>query len=294
MAESRRYRDIRGDAPQAPPPPVPSESDDPRVQAVIAALRDLSKSLGRTVSVADYIQHRQDNAPELPSVTTVYRLCRSWGELMAMAGLDVEEEPVKRTSQDDLVAALKKAAEDLKVDVLSSRTYDDYRLRSGEQLPSSSVIRKWLGSWEQAVIKAGLSAPQRAQVVRLQPAEAITAVQRACRLLGTREPEISDYDRAVREFPDEDLPSVQQILAVFPSWEAVVGAAEIDTSDEIHPQELWTVEEARRIVRRVERIVRKPLTEETYEAVRARAAQPMPSWKAAQELLSLDGPRRFS
>ena len=66
-----------------------------------------------------------------------------------------------RVSDDVLIEALQTAARDLGTKKLSSDTYDLWRKNNSPQSPSSSVIRKWLGPWAQAVARAGLTTTRR-------------------------------------------------------------------------------------------------------------------------------------
>jgi IS30 family transposase len=62
-----------------------------------------------------------------------------------------------RVSPEQMIASLKYAALQLETDILSSYMYDNYRNSHPELcLPSASVIRKWLLTWNNALESAGL------------------------------------------------------------------------------------------------------------------------------------------
>lgn len=263
---------------------------DPKVISVIAAVRIMASELDRPVSVHDYIHFRKtrpDAVGGLPAMTTVYRIFKAWPNVMAEAGVARDDETPKRISEESMIAAMQAAARALQVTVLSSHAYDDHRERCGEKIPSSSVIRKRLGPWEQAVRQAGLEAPQRATQRRLSPAQCLAALQRASRST-SGELSIESYERFVLEADDEELPDVTQILGIFPSWEVALSAADIDRSDDLHPETLWTVEEARRMVGLVRQMVGEEFSPERYEQIRRQATRPMPSWTTVSQLLDSD------
>lgn len=268
------------------------DHDDPKVASVIAAVRIMANELDRPVSVHDYIHFRKTR-PEavggLPAMTTVYRIFKAWPNVMSEAGIEREDDSPKRIPEEAMIAAMQAAARALQVTVLSSHVYDDYREQCGEKIPSSSVIRKRLGPWEQAVRRAGLEAPQRAIQRRISPAQCLSALQRASRST-SGELSVEFYERFLGEAADEELPEVSQILGIFPSWEAALSAADIDRSDDLHPETLWTVEEARRMVSLVRQMVGEEFSPERYEQIRRQATRPMPSWTTVSQLLDSDFP----
>ena len=141
--------------------------NDPRISETLKHIRLLARRHSRRPTVQDYLTYRAKHAPQLPSTSTLYRLFGGWPEALAEAGISKSgPQELSRTPDDALIAALKEAAEALGVTELSSHAYDDYRRRvlkkEKRKLPSSSVIRKWLGHWASAVKKAGLESPERA------------------------------------------------------------------------------------------------------------------------------------
>ncbi|WP_217924735.1 hypothetical protein [Miltoncostaea oceani] len=207
--------------------------------------------------------------------------------MLERAGLGAEsDEGSRRTSEASLLEALRTVASALSTEVLSSHAYDEYRARCGLSLPSSSVIRKWLDSWEQAVIKAGLQAPRRSGVRRPSAALVIESVRAAIRAHGSAITPAQYEDWCLECTANgEDPPRLSSVLQVFPSFEIAVRSADIERSDDLHPHSLWTADEARRISRLSEMIVGAPLTEESYELLRARATRPMPTWRTMRQLL---------
>lgn len=261
--------------------------DDPRYELIRHHLSRLSTRYeGRRLVVNDYLDYRRDEAPELPALTTVYRLFGSWPDALSAAGVEQETAAeVFRTPDDKLIAALNQAARELGVDVLSTHAYDAYRISRARHLPSSSVIRKWLGRWEQAVVKAGLTPPARSGPRKPTFSEITDALRRA----KERTPGVlsaARYAEVMQAYPMEAWPEVEQILAAFPTWETALRAADVEQADVLHPDSIWTTEEARRIMTLVERVLRTDtVTCEQYEEVRAQSQRPMPSWEVIVDLL---------
>lgn len=262
--------------------------DDPRTKALLACVKELCDTAGRPVSVQEYSKHRKASDPNLAAVTTVYRLFPGgWSEVLDHAGVcENDAEKRKRTSTTDMVAALVYVAQTLSVDVLSSHAYDEFRARSQKKLPSSSVIRKWLHSWEEAVQAAGLEAPRRSGTRRVSPTAVIETLRLAVRDLGEAMTPV-DYEEwcLERSADGEDPPRLAQVLQAFPSFELAVRSADVERSDDLHPHALWTSDEARRIARNCVAFLRRPLDEAGYEEIRSKASKPMPSWKTLSQLL---------
>jgi hypothetical protein len=262
---------------------------DPRVAETIKHLKIIARRHNRRLVVQDYLEYRARHAPELPALTTVYRLFSSWPEALAAAGVDRERQTeLSRTSDEALIAALKKAAEGLGVTVLSSHAYDDYRRSNDPELPSSSVIRKWLGRWAQAVKQAGLETTERQAPHRPTMAEVIEAIRKAKDEVGGRltPRAYSEYHAALPAAERDTFPDISQILHQFPNWEAALRAADVEQSDTLHAHGLWSADEARRISQQVERVLGRPLDEAGYSEIRRRSRRPMPSWQVLNDLLS--------
>lgn len=254
--------------------------------AVIGAVRTLRGPDGRRVSVADYRRHREHHRA-LPAITTVYRIFGSWDEVIAAAAKPVGGLTRRRSSEPELVGALGLVAKALGVQVLSSHAYDGYRACHPElDLPSSSVIRKWMHSWEEAVERAGLQSPRRSGVRRVPMPEIIEAIRAAIEDVGPTLDTQSYEDWCLERVADgDDPPRLVHILQSYPSFEVAVRAADVERSDDLHPHALWTADEARRIRTNVETITGRRLAREDYEALRARARRPMPTWDTLQRLL---------
>lgn len=135
--------------------------DDEKAQAAIAAARHLASARGRLPGVADYLTYRTGREDALPSVTVIYRVFHSWDMFLAAAGVAPADPPPP--SLHALTTAMTVVAHALGTTVLSARAYDTQRHIMERPLPSSSVIRRWFGSWEVATQHAGLSTPNRPQ-----------------------------------------------------------------------------------------------------------------------------------
>lgn len=268
-----------------PKPPA----NDPRVAEIEKHLKILARRHNRRIRVQDYLEYRAKHAPHLPALTTVYRLFHSWPEALAAVGVDQgEERELSRTSDEALIAALKKAADGLGVKVLSSHAYDEYRRTQDPDLPSSSVIRKWLGYWAEAVKQAGLETTERAAPRRPTMVEVIEALRTAkANTQGMLTPRAySDYHASLPEEERDKFPDLVHVLSQFPNWEAALRAADVEQADTLHPTGLWTAEEARRIYHQVERVLGREPDETSYNGLRSKTRKPMPSWEVLQDLLA--------
>lgn len=261
---------------------------DPRVPVIITAVKKLAGRNKRHVSVQDYNNHARQH-PELPAMNTVYRIFGKWGHVLEAAGIE-ETESRSRAPREALIADLRFAAGELGVEVLSTHAYDEFRRHTRRKLYSSSVIRKWFTTWELAVQAAGLGAPKRSMVRRVPPALVLAALQQAVRDLGD-DLTPQGYDAWAQSqiqsaAPGErEIPRLAQVMMTFPTWEQALRSAEVERSDDVHPQALWTAEEAQRIVQSAELLIKDELTEVTYERLRAQSSRPLPSWTTVQELL---------
>lgn len=264
--------------------------NDPRVKEIIKHLRILARRHNRRLVVQDYLEYRARHAPQLPALTTIYRLMGSWPEALKTAGVNQPSggDQSSRTSDESLIAALKQAANDLDVKVLSSHAYDEYRKTQAPDLPSSSVIRKWLGRWGDAVKLAGLETTERAMPHRPTMSEIIASLREAKDAEGgiLTPRAYSAYQASLPPERQARFPEVSQVMNQFPSWEMALRAADVDQSDSLHPQGLWTAEEARRIASQCERLIGGPLDQKSYQDLRKRAKRPMPSWSVLQDLLA--------
>ena len=266
-----------------------SHPQDPRVPEILKHLRSLAHRHDRRLVVQDYLEYRAKHASQLPALTTVYRLFGSWPEALAAAGVEQSDKSeLSRTSDESLISALREAADELDVQVLSSHAYDEYRKSHAPHLPSSSVIRKWLGRWAEAVKLAGLETTERSAPRKPTLSEIIDALRRVKHEVdGMLTPRTyTDFYNALPEGERKDWPDVTHILAQFPNWETALKNADVEQSDELHPKALWTAEEARRIMQQVERLLGRPPTEAQYTELQQRANKPMPDWQVMRYLLA--------
>lgn len=252
-------------------------------------LRVLARRHDRRLTVQDYLEYRARYSPQLPALTTVYRLLGSWPEALIAAGVDESDKnDLSRTSDESLVAALREAAESLDVQVLSSHAYDEYRKANATHLPSSSVIRKWLGRWAEAVKLAGLETSERSAPRKPTLAEIIDALRCAkLEVDGMLTPRTyAEFYTSLAEEDRKNWPDVTHILSEFTNWETALRNADVEQSDELHPKALWTAEEARRIMQQVERLLGRAPEKEEYITLQSKARKPMPDWSVMQDLLS--------
>lgn len=270
--------------------PKPPEND-PRVKETKKHLKLLARRHPRRLTVNDYLDYREKHARHLPAMTTLYRIFGSWPAALEAAGVDqAEEQELSRTPDEELVQALKEASADLDVKVLSSHAYDEWRSQQPDpKPPSSSVIRKWLGPWANAVSIAGLEPTERSTPRRPTSIEIIEALRQAKAQVDGMLTQRA-YSQFVNDLPPEErdsYPDVINILNAFPNWELALRAADVEQADTLHPNGLWTAEEARRIAQQCERILGEPLTKEGYEKIVKQSRTPKPDWETLSELLKV-------
>lgn len=256
--------------------------------AVVNAVREMAAIDHERVTIKDYRSYRERHAPSLPAVTTIYRVLGSWETVLAVSSIVAVANPQRRRSSErELIGALQRVAASLGIDVLSSHAYDGYRTSHPElALPSSSVIRKWLHSWEEAVERAGLESPRRSGVRRIPMEEIIASMRVALQDVGPTLDAQSYEDWCQERIADgDDPPRLVHVLQNYPTFEVALRAADVERSDDLHPHALWTTDEARRIRRNVEIITRRRLTRDDYELLRSRATRPMPTWATLERLL---------
>jgi hypothetical protein len=280
---------------------MPSYSkNDPRVVETRKHLKQLSRRLTGPIEVSDYLEYRSKHANHLPSVDTLLKMFSSWDNLLRACEIDPENgsEDLSRIPDSVLIKALQHAAADLDVSVLSSHAYDRWRsdyIASGKEWhktyhdpPSSSVIRKWLGYWGDSVAAAGLAAHKRSSQRRPSTIEIIAALTEAKSRVSGMLSQVA-YQRFVEELPEEErknFPTFADILSSFPTWETALRAADVEQSDSLHPEGLWTAEECRRIARQSEVLLGEPLNEDNYQLIINKSKTPKPSWEVLQSLLS--------
>lgn len=267
---------------------------DPRVIEVRKHLLKLSKKLTRPIAENDYLDYRSKHANHLPSIATVSSLFGSWDEALIAAGLDPNKssEDLDRLTDEELIQAIHDASEGLGC-VPSTHAYDRWRgeyiasgerWRSRENPPSSSVIRKWLGFWDDALERAGLESKRRPARRRASTAEIIAALDRAKKQVDGML-SINAYEDLAATRAGEGLPSVEDILVCFSDWDMALRTADVEQSDSLHPQGLWTAEECRRIAKQAEVVLGEPLTRQNYRIIVKKSNTPKPSWPVLQELL---------
>lgn len=274
-----------------------TKEHDKRSKYVIKHLRKLAARKPGQLSVQAYLDYRLAHAPDLPTTTTIYRMFGSWPGALAAAGIEQgSKSTVARTDDTKLISALKECAADLNQKVISSHAYDDWRKRNidkwkkaGEETrPSSSVIRKWLGPWATAVEKAGLETSKRAVPRRRSYEEIIEALRRAKEMVEGKltQQEYSIFYNGLDDDQRERWPDAQQILQMFPTWDAALRQADVDQADGFHPEALWDAEEARHIHDQVI-IFKGRFDRETYEEVLRESRKELPTWDVIVTLLRM-------
>jgi hypothetical protein len=264
-------------------------NNDPRVKETKKHLRLLSRRHQRRLTTKDYLEYRSKYAPHLPATATLYRLFGSWNNALAEAEVDKNKE-LSRIPNEKLIEALQQASKDLNVKIISTHAYDKWRSEQDDpKPPSSSVIRKWLETWASAVEAAGLESIERTVPRRPSVAEIIEALrevkEKVPGMLTQRA-----YAHYLSELSSEErdkYPDVISILNAYPTWDLALQAADVEQSDIIHPNGLWTADEVRRIVQQSELVLGEPITEKGYQRILAGSKTPKPSWDVVEELLKM-------
>jgi hypothetical protein len=283
----------------------------------IRHIRILARRLGRPPTFADYLVYRQTTNANLPAGTTLFRLFGKFTTLRDLAGVsNLGPAAAPQMSNDEMLEDLRYVASQLGTDTLSTHAYDRFRkpddtrpdfvakrpLLDGEgnvvgekELCSSSVMRKRFGYWSAATAAAGLRSSERTLPPRPTAVDAVEALRLAKeQVAGRLSPQAYSewWSSLAGEHERNKLPTPQEILEFFPSWEIALKVADIEQRDAFHPKALYKASEVRRIVRRCEELMRargKPadyeLTPDDYEWIRARSRKPLPEWSVIQELL---------
>jgi hypothetical protein len=288
-----------------------SNSNEQWLQDTLKHIRILHRRLGgKKISVNDYLAYREEcTSVRLPSTTTIYRLYNDFPSLLEAAGIAQDEKPTStRIPDEELIKDLQFAAESLGQSVLSTHAYDLFRKRQvtrpvqkedgtvvHHKLSSSSVIRKWLGPWHEAVARAGLETSGRISAQKLTLTQAIAAIREAKSRVNGRLTQAAyrEFYESLSKEEKESMPDQMAILDLFITWEQALKAADVEQSDAIHPRALYTRREIRRIVTRCESLLRRiyndpsyHLEEKGYEALRARSKRPLPEWSVVEDLMS--------
>ncbi len=202
-----------------------------------------------------------------------------------------------RVSEETCIAALRTVASALRCARLSSPAYDAYRREHARYLPSSSVIRKRLGTWNEAMTEAGLEAPRRCTAVADHTRKTVQPVMlrwiRAAWWATDGELHNWRYDAWRDQLMERGhrVPYRSDDLArAFGSWSAALAVAGIRQLDEFHAQAenrpgdvslMWTVGECRRLVRNHKaRLGRWPTVTDWPDNPHA-----LPNWDQLTELL---------
>lgn len=264
-------------------------SKDPRVKEIKKHLKILSRRHEGAISTKDYLEYRSKHAPSLPSTATLYRLFGSWNNALVESNIN-EQKELSRFSDESLIESLQKAAKDLDVEIMSTHTYDKWRSEQPEPLPpSSSVIRKWMKTWANAVERAGLKSTDRSVSRSPSVSEVIEAIRNAkSNTTGMLDQQkYIDYLETLKNPEKDKYPDMIGILKVFPSWELALRAADVEQADVIHPTGMWTADEVRKIVKKSEMVLGEPLNENNYKKITSASRTPKPSWKVIKDLLKL-------
>ena len=198
-----------------------------RREQLVAALQRAAQQ-GGCASRAAYRDHQARHATA-PTLAEIEHAFHSWPEAVAAAGLPV---PARGPNLSDelLLGTLAAAAHALGRATLATSEYDSYRAaRPADRLPSVVAIARRFGSWDAALVRAGLL-PTPGQA---RPRTTLAAV-RGLRLFAAVRPSeplsAEAYDRFRAEV-DRGLASSVEISTLCGGWHRALERAGLDARD---------------------------------------------------------------
>lgn len=263
--------------------------DDPRVQAIIQSFKRAGELLGPEESLTvKRLENIRKEHPELeiPATNTIYKVMR-WPEAISLSGLDQGARALGYNEEHEAYYAdMRYVANVLGIERLSTPVYDAFRRRNLHLgLKSSSAIRK-PHKWEVACERAGLVSPQRALSRKATRDEMISSGRIVWRRL-RRNMSPDTY----RQFCGEqtlEMPTVEDILTEFRSWENFCREAKIEVADDVDPVYMWTFEEVERALRWARREFPDQFHgEDDYRRLQQDYPLRLPAWETVVEILEL-------
>jgi len=176
-------------------------------QQIVELLQADARRLGRTPTQTEFCV-----GADRPSPGTVARLCGSWPETLARAGLRRAARP-RRWSPQRIVALLQDDAR------RRGRTPTTKEFCAGVDRPLVATVRRQCGSWPVLVERAGLEPSKRSQI---WPAERVIAGLKAWAVEHGHASLATEWKRS-----DADHPSVMLVCRRFGSWPAALTAADL-------------------------------------------------------------------
>lgn len=190
--------------------PAPRDWDRP---AIIEAFRDFAAEHGRSPQRRDFDDAA--NEGRYPSSTAVTNQFGSWNDAVRSAGLKPTRDARPAWDRASIVDALRRLAADLGS---APRRSDLDPVPAGARYPSAATVERHFGSFQDALIAAGL----QHETVESWPREAIVdALRDGARRLG-RTPRAGDAN------DDPLLPPARLTATRFGSWGAAIRAAGLD------------------------------------------------------------------
>jgi hypothetical protein len=122
----------------------------------IKALQVAAQELGMFFTQKDYAAWRNNNRPDLPTLSQIQRQCRRWNDAKTMAGLVPNPVFATRiTTERDVLNALKECASELGPE-FGERQYVKWRESKGKIHPNVETIRKIMNGFPNAKKLLGL------------------------------------------------------------------------------------------------------------------------------------------
>jgi hypothetical protein len=200
--------------------PVPPE----RRAQLVAALQRAARH-GACDSRAAYRDH-QARHPAAPTLAEIEHAFHSWPEAVAAAGLPAPRRG-PNLSDELLLGSLAAAAHALGRATLAPSEYDAHRTaRPADRLPSVVAIARRFGSWDAALMRAGLlPSPGQAR------SRTTLAAVRGLRLFAAVRPSAQLSAEAYDRFRDEVDPSLApsgEVAALCGGWNRALERAGLD------------------------------------------------------------------
>jgi hypothetical protein len=299
-------------------------------EQLLAFIRGVAERCGRVPTVSDYNDGRRELAAAggdgwvPPSMSAVYRMFGKWPQALAATGIVQPDTTAStRASDEELIHDLRHVAAALGSEQISTQLYDRYRRTHPEpivcaitgktrQLFSSSVIRKWLGDWPEAVGRAGLATTGRITEKRVdQEQRLLTWIRRAHEDGYTIDgPGWSRFWHDLDQQEQQEAPTAAEIERQFGSWAEARHQAQVDPGsrpDEmLDPVGKWLRSDVEVLLRRLletvygvantyERpearaVLERGLSQDQYERLFvAKTDRPMPPWSAVAKVYGLPG-----
>lgn len=181
-------------------PKMSTPDTDPSRDELLTKLEALADELGKTPTTTEL-----RDADDMPSIHWYKKEFGSWNDAVRAAGLEPNTAPAREMDDEELLDQLREFAEEL------GRTPRAHELSDADQMPSSVTYQNRFGSWNEALLEAGLQ-PASPSKQRLSNNELLDRLQDLAEELG-EVPGQKDVNEA------DDLPQATTYRERFGSFE---------------------------------------------------------------------------